>query len=296
MDPSTSPSVYLQVVGTAAIRDECGSFGPTLTNPIITLPPNVLSTYVPPSYSIGSTYTDPNVSPNPNGFVGNAKPLAIADLQCPTFGLGIETSADGTAHTTVGSPWLPIIIPPREVFTVDPTWESVCTDLASYYVFYSFAIYDPPIALVPNSYLIAPSPAASSPKMTGPPYTPANPTAAYDPPATILPGLSGPLSSSAESIALPVANSPAPQEPQSSFAQPAAVPLDQSVKPTTAPDPPSKSLLEAQEGDSAQSRPPALGSSILGAFEKSDPQPSGMGNADPIHIIPVPGSGIAEGE
>ena len=94
------------------MRDECGKVGPTLTTPIITLPPNVLSTYVPPSYSIGSTYTDPNVDLDPRGFLGDAKPLTIADLQCPTFGLGVGTSADGSVYTTVGPPWLPIIIPP----------------------------------------------------------------------------------------------------------------------------------------------------------------------------------------
>ena len=149
MNLSTSPSVYLEVVGTAAIKDECGSFGPTLTNPIITLPPNVLSTYIPQDYSIGSTYTDPNVDDGPDGFVGRAEPLKVADLQCPTFGLGVGTSADGSVYTTVGPPWLPIIIPPPEVFTHDPVWESICTDLASYYVFYSFAILDPPIALTP---------------------------------------------------------------------------------------------------------------------------------------------------
>ncbi len=293
-DYSTSPSVYLQVVGSAAIRDECGSFGPILTNPIITLAPNVLSTYVPPSYSIGSTYTDLNAQNGPDGFVGHAEPLNIADLQCPTFGLGIETGADGTVHTTVGPPWLPIIIPPREVFTLDPMWESICTDLASYYVFESFAIFDPPFALAPKSYLVPPSPAASSPNLNGPPHIPANPTAAYDPPATHLPDLSGPPNSPAESIAPPVGNSPAPQEKPANAAQPAAVPLDPSAKPTTAPEPPSKPTPEPEEDDTAQPGSPGFGSSGLKALGKSDPQSSGSDIADPTHIIPVPGSGTEE--
>ena len=264
-----------------------------MTNPIITLAPNVLSTYVPPSYSIGSTYTDLNAQNGPDGFVGHAEPLNIADLQCPTFGLGIETGADGIVHTTVGPPWLPIIIPPREVFTLDPMWESICTDLASYYVFESFAIFDPPLALAPESYLVPPSPAASSPNLNGPPHIPANPTAAYDPPATPLPDLSGPPSSPAESIAPPVGNSPAPQETPANAAQPAAVPLDPSAKPTTAPQPPSQPPPEPEEGDTAQPGSPGLGSSIK-AVGKSDPQPSGSDIADPTHIIPVPGSGTEE--
>ena len=295
MDLSTSPSVYLQVVGTAAIKDECGSFGPRLTNPIITLPPDVLSTYVPPYYSVGSTYTDPNVQNGPRGFVGRKERLKIADLQCPTFGLGLETSADGSVYTTVGPPWLPIIIPPPEVFTLDPMWESVCTDLASYYVFESFAIFDPPFALAPKSYLLPPSPAASSPKMGGPPPIPANPTAAYDPPATYLPDLSSPPSSAEGSAAASVGNSLPTHEPAVNAAQPAAVPLDPAAKPTTAPDPPNQSQSGPQEGDSAQSGSPDLGSVIFGALGKSGPHAiGGGGNADFTHIIPVPGSGIEE--
>ena len=294
MNLSTSPSVYLEVVGTAAIKDECGSFGPTLTNPIITLPPNVLSTYIPPDYSIGSTYTDPNVHDGPDGFVGRAEPLKIADLQCPTFGLGVGTSADGSVYTTVGPPWLPIIIPPPEVFTLDPVWESICTDLASYYVFYSFAIFDPPFALTPASSLVPPSPGASSSKLEGPPHVPANPTEVYDPPATYLPDLSGPSSTPADLVAPPFGNPLPPQGTPDNAAQPAAVPLDPAARPTTAPDPPSNSPLEPSEGDIAQSGSSGLRSFILNALGKSDPQLIGSVNADPTHIIPVPASGIDE--
>lgn len=283
------------MVGTAAIKDECGSFGPILTNPIVTLPPNVLSTYVPPDYYVGSTYTDPNVQNGPEGFVGRAEPLKIADLQCPTFGLGVETSADGNLYTTVGPPWLPIIIPPPEVFTLDPTWESICTDLASYYVFESFAIFDPPFALAPKSYLVAPSPEASSARPEGPPHVPANPTASYGPAATYLPDTSDPSNAPAESVAAPVGNSLPPQEPSFHAAQPAAVPLDPAAKPTTSPNPPSTPLLEPQKGDSALPGYPGLGSLVFNALAESDPQPGGAGNVDPTHIIPVPESGIKEG-
>ena len=246
----TSPSVYLQVVGTVAIKDECGFFGPILTSPIITLPPNVLSTYIPPTYSIGSIYTDPNVQVGHEGFVGQAEPLKIADLQCPTFGLGIGTSADGSVYTTVGPPWHPIIIPPREVFTLDPTWESVCTELASYYVFESFAIFDPPYALAPESYLVAPSPAASSPQLKSPPNVSANPTAASDPLVTDQPDLSDPTNLPVKSIAPSVDVQPAaiPQDPvvkpttapetPVSTAQPAAVPVESAAKPIAAPETP----------------------------------------------------------
>ena len=177
------------------------------------------------------------------------------------------------------------------MFTLDPLWESICTDLASYYVFYSFAIYDPPFALVPQSNLIAPSPTTTA---KGPPHNPANPTVVYEPPMTGLPDQSDPPRSPVESIAPPVGNSPKPQDPPANIAQPAAVPLDPSAKPTTAPDSPSTSLSEPEDGNGDQSGSPGLGSSIVSALGKSDPQPNEGGNADPTHIIPVPVSGIDE--
>lgn len=252
----------------------------------------MLSTYVPPSYYIGSTYTDLNALNGPSGFVGRAEPLNIADLECPTFGLGIKTSADGNLYTTVGPPWLPIIIPPREVFTLDPMWASVCTDLASYYVFESFAIFDPPFALAPKSYLVAPSPAAPSPNSKGPPRVLASPTAAYDPPATYLPDTSDPTSSQAESKAPPANNSPAPQQPPANAAQPAAVPLDPSAKPTIAPDPPNKHTSEPQEADGTRPEPQNLGSFISSAFGKGGPQPGAEDVTPPIQTTPVPESGV----
>ena len=282
------------MVGTAAIRDECGDFGPTLTNPIITLPPHKVSTYVPPSYSIGSTYTDPNIYLGPSGFVGHAEPLTVADLQCPTFGLGTKTDTDGKVYTTVGPPWLPIIIPPPEVFTLDPVWEGVCTDLASYYVYSSFAIFDPPFALVSETALAAPSPAASPPRMKDPPHVPANPTSAYDPPATPLPDLSDPAKSPVESIAPPVGDFPPPKEPPTTVAQPAAVPLDPAAKPTTAPDQPSVFTSEQEGGDAARLGSSGLGSSIFNAAGQTDPQAVGSDNADPTHIIPIPESGFVQ--
>ena len=288
------------MIGTAAIRDECGSFGPILTNPIITLPPNVLSTYIPPTYSIGSIYTDPNVQNGPEGFVGEAKPLKIADLQCPTFGLGTGTSADGVVYTTVGPPWLPIIIPPREVFTLDPTWEKVCTELASYYVFESFAIFDPPYALSPESYLVAPSPVASFPQQKGPPNVSANPIAASDPLVTDQPDLSDPPYSPVESTAPSVDAQPAavPQDPATksttapetpvSATQPAAVPQDPAAKADAAPDSPRRSSSELQSGS------PSLAPFIFSALGQGDPQSSESVTVDPAHMIPVPGSGIEE--
>ena len=53
------------------------------------------------------------------------------DLACPTWGLGRSTSADGSVITTIGPPWLPLIAPPMELFSLDPTWASLCNNPAS---------------------------------------------------------------------------------------------------------------------------------------------------------------------
>ena len=81
---STSPSFYLEVVGTAAVTDLCGPVGSTYTNPIIAIPPGQLSTYENPVYySVGSEYRDIN-GVFGGGFLGAVKPLHVADLACPT--------------------------------------------------------------------------------------------------------------------------------------------------------------------------------------------------------------------
>ena len=296
---STSPSVYLEVVGTAAVADQCGPLGSTLTNPIITLAPGGLSTYVPQDYQIGSTYID-EAAAQVNLFMGTVKPLNIPDLQCPSFGIGIGTSADGSVHTTVGPPWLPVIVPPQEAFSLDPSWEKFCTGLLSFAPgMISFAIYDPPHALSVASNLVAPPPEV--PPTTAPSNVPANPTATLDPPVlgssspAILPG------SPVESVVPPTENPPAFQAPSkaqtgpdTTSARPAAVPLDPAAKVTMGPETstliPSASPPKA--GIDPQPEPSGLGALIFNAFGKSDPQSTG--SASPVTVIHLPESGTEE--
>ena len=88
--------------------------------------------------------------------VGTTKSLNVADLECPTFGLGPGTGKDGKPCRTIGPPYLPLIVPPPQVLSLDPGWLKACTGLLSYAVgLSSFAIYDPPIALQPASGLVA---------------------------------------------------------------------------------------------------------------------------------------------
>ena len=295
LDDSTSPSVYLQIVGTAAVTDQCGPLGSTLTNPIITLAPDVLSTYLPYSYEIGSTYMDDNGYPG-DMFLGIVKPLKISDLQCPTFGIGISTNADGSMHTTVGPPWLPVIVPPQQAFSLEPSWESLCTGLLSFAPgMISFAIFDPPRALSPVSNLVAPPP--DVPLTTAPSNVLVNPTATLDPPAIGSENPSIPPSSPVESIAPPSGNSPGSQGPSKAqtgpnAAKPAAVPLDPAAKPTMRPGPPNQSPSTPQNGNDLQTESQGIGALIFSALGKTAPPASG--NADPVSIVQVPRSGIKE--
>lgn len=166
----TSPSLYLEIVGTAAISDQCGPVGATLTNPWVALPSGQLATYSEGLQSLGQCYDD--IQGFGWGFEGTTKSLNVADLECPTFGLGPGTSSNGEPCRTIGPPYLPLIVPPSQVLSLDPGWLQLCTGLLSYAVgLSSFALYDPPIALQPVSGLVNPEP--------GP--RPADPVTTQDP-------------------------------------------------------------------------------------------------------------------
>ena len=122
----------------------------------MTFPPGGLSTWKPPpanygeNLSVGASWDV--AAPDMTGIVG---PLTIKDLACPTWRLGRSTSADGEVITTIGPPWLPLIAPPKEAFSIDPTWASICTAVLSDWLgLESFALFDPPIALTRGSGLV----------------------------------------------------------------------------------------------------------------------------------------------
>lgn len=124
-------------------------------------------------YSVGGQYEDPSRNLGVN--LGIVKPLNVADLECPTFGLGLATGTDGTVRTTVGPPYLPIIIPPSQALTLDPDWQKQCTGYQSALEGdpgFSFAIFDPPHALTVAGALIPSDPGGGN----KPPDVPAIPT------------------------------------------------------------------------------------------------------------------------
>ena len=170
-------------MGTAAVSDQCTIVGTKLINPVITLPPNGLSTWKPPAnqwgdgydnFTVGEIWVDPShqfAEPIEAGI----KQLDLKDLACPTWGLGKSTAVNGTVITTIGPPWLPLIVPPFNLFSLDPSWAAECTGLFSdQFELTTFALFDPPIALTPAIVL------ASTPLVL-PTRTPADPTTIPDP-------------------------------------------------------------------------------------------------------------------
>lgn len=134
------------------MKDFCGQLGSVYTSPIIKLPLGAVSTSVPQAYYYeqGQKWADLGHL----GIPGTIKPLDLADLACPTFGLGKSTAPDGTVETTYGAPYLPIVIPPKQLTTLDPVWQKSCTEILSIGDFLqSFAIVDPPRILQPAAAL-----------------------------------------------------------------------------------------------------------------------------------------------
>ena len=143
------------------MNDQCANLGPVLTSPIITLAPGELSTWAPLSSEMSSFPTGQAIVDFDESLAiwayGEIKPLLIKDLACPTWGVGISTSADGTLVATVGSPFLPLIIPPSQAFTLDPTWSALCTGMMTDALQSgNFMIFDPPTVLGPASNMVAP--------------------------------------------------------------------------------------------------------------------------------------------
>lgn len=226
---STSPSLYLQLIGTAAVHDQCTTVGPKLTSPIITLPPGGLSTWKPPAnrysddnFTVGEIWQDPGSDLLVDIAEGIAQ-LDVKDLACPTWSVG-TTSANGTVTTTIGSPWLPLIVVPTEVFSLDPTWATICTAMFRLQ-FWSTTVglFDPPIALTPAS-LLAPTP-PTRPTSTPVP-TPADPT-----------------------------TFPVRATSYSEAAKPASLPNDPLAPPARTGDPSKASSIQSPANDSANPAP-----------------------------------------
>ena len=173
---STSPSIYLQVLGTASMIDSCGPVGASYTSPIIAIPSGGLYT-ISLDVPIGGTfYYDPKY-----GMEGSTKQVEVTDLACPTWRIGTATVADMTYYgygRVVGPPFFPLVSPPPELLSFDPSWAK-CTAFEKYCEkgCESWAIFDPPSALIPQASVAAFQAPTSQPSSLLPTTTAASPVA-----------------------------------------------------------------------------------------------------------------------
>lgn len=212
------------------MNDECANVGPVLTSPIITLAPGELSTWAPSSIYMQTFTTGEALSEFNQGvevdYYGDIEPLSIKDLACPTWGLGFSTLANGTLVATVGPPYLPLIIPPAQAFTLDPTWSAMCTGLMTD-VFEpgNFMIFDPPTVLVPASNMVAPpksTPAMAHASPTTAPESQLTASAVPVKPASPPTNHEAPPAETGDPVAASEASStaPAPEEPSPLISHP----------------------------------------------------------------------------
>ncbi|MDI1484876.1 MAG: hypothetical protein OHK93_000010 [Ramalina farinacea] len=153
-----------------AVHDQCGPLGQNKAGVFIAVPPGQLSTSKvglrPPMRDVGDEWLDPSVYGQGFFAQDNIQPFVAADMNCPTFGLGVSTNSQGVVRTTIGSPWLPLIVPPSEALSLDTAWLKYCTGILSYSQdLASFGIFDPPHALVPDPAggLVGPSESQPTP-------------------------------------------------------------------------------------------------------------------------------------
>ena len=278
-------------MGTAAVHDLCTSVGPELINPIITLAPGELSTWNPTgidgdSYSAGEIWEDPSAIPDPSdpyAFEDGIAPLEIQDLACPKFGLGRSTSADGTVITTVGPPWLPLVVPPMNIFSLDPIWAALCTGvLGDSWGQTAFALFDPPIALTPASLLV-PTP-KTRPTPTPVPI-PAGPTTV---PERVAPSAEAakPASLPNDPVSSPVrTGDPAVILPPNSVASPQNKGDPSSDPPSDPPTDPKVYPISTSAGDPLAGSPAPSSSTRDPPSDNPDIPPT-----DPkVPVVPLPG-------
>ena len=251
----------MEIVGTASVSDVCGQVGPALANPIVALPPGVLSTYSPSfPVTIGEKYSDPNGQFLGWPFIGDQKPLVIKDLACPTFGVGRFTAVDGSVSTTYGPPYLPIIIPPIQIMTLDPTWQKTCGSiLHNAPGLKSYGIIDPPRILTPVDALGPPAPATVPALQTATPPSEAENTA--QPAATTAPG----IPAATHVPAIPDAQNSPPSDP----------PSNAKADPQTGANP--FSFLDPESSDPHVNETPPASVANLGNPEQNQPaHPTGL--------------------
>lgn len=214
---------------------------------------------------IGERWSDPADAIGEFGAVeeDGISPLNVKDLACPTWGLGKSLSA-GTTVLTIGSPWLPLIVPPTEIFSLDPTWASACTGMfTGANGFTTFDIFDPPVALTPAAWLVPPT--------SSPVAAPADPTTVREPTAS---SIKVPKPASLPNSAAPPAKT---RDPGGDSPTPS--PIEVSADPVESVALPGTSIASGENKDDPPADPP------------SDPEvPSVAGDPPRDSNLPSPSS------
>lgn len=137
------------------MKDYCGAIARVDTRSIVALPAGGISTL---SYDIpiGSTIVGVEVQGIPvslQSYKSYTKTLNVEDLACPTWGLAAVSYKPSTlpsnlyhgivvfTQSIVGPPFDPIILPPKELLSLDPAWAR-CSRFD-----FVYNLFDPPRAL-----------------------------------------------------------------------------------------------------------------------------------------------------
>lgn len=165
-------------MGTARVTDGCGQVGSVYTNEIIAVPDGDLMT-LSLDVPIGSHFVQADREQLFSTISSYTKPLKVADLACPTWGIagtsglwiyGHKGKEDTTVFvTTIGSPFHPIIIPPSNLLSFDTAWGK-CSSFPDAVQLgkadgtggnLRFEIFDPPRVLTPVAALVPTTTSAS---------------------------------------------------------------------------------------------------------------------------------------
>lgn len=120
----------MQIAGTARVTDGGGEIGSFYTNEIITVPDGDLMT-LSLDVPIGSHFVQAERRQFLSTISSYTKPLKVADLACPTWGIAgssirnyhREGGENSTVFvTTIRSPFHPIIIPLSNLLSFDTAW------------------------------------------------------------------------------------------------------------------------------------------------------------------------------
>ena len=195
----TSPSLYLAFHGAVSVTDYCRQRGKIHYDPTIAIPPGDLSTL---SFNNNLILFD-GFAPQTGIFDPGAchtyglSNATTSSALVPVYGSHGELNGVSTWYTTVfytmGPPYNPILLPPKQLSALDPAW-AACTSWDSYgqnaYAL-SFGLYDPPHVLTAMTAMVDPSitPQSSLPQQTPIAPSPAGPISPVAPTMTAGPKL-----------------------------------------------------------------------------------------------------------